>query len=810
MNSVNSVNNIIQKFGLRDKVDSSSGLVQNDPRNVDVITYTNTIIADTRDCVGTQSLADAQAYAIFQGYRPFVSGTVLNVSGYLVSPVIVTLNSVINLKVGDSITIKDVAGNTVVNGTFVINGVTITNSPEGTISINGIVGNGTYTGSGYWYRSADPEYPVLNNNMNIIKTNEMVVRLQTELKDVRNLSLDYINVPRDIIPLNVYIPDFISVSTSFINTIYPETVTDYTTFIPQEEEYLLSRMLGFFTSPLDIWRSYQYGSMSIPDQPTSPPLNLWNPPVGDWPLQPVPYPFQTVPTYRSANFSVVGKTGDFYLVLSGYGVYDLLDWTSNTGSVEYDIAQTIIMRKLLLGLLVPKQSYNGVDYIDLIINCSVTSNNVYPFGFGSFQRFVPGPGYSQNYQPGTNINFPGDPTVASVDSPVPFPNFRGNVCGPYNRPGAPFQRMGTRTVIQDLYLNGDLNNLKGESIILPNVPTENFPQDPYFGLNYISQVEITLGNISTTTNVNVLNAMRLVPNGFGAVTVRANGSGITYTNVYNSNSSTGGAGGIGPSLSGYPSEWVNHGIYNENGSINDPIAIGPSNLVKLTANTASASDVNDINYNISYYDLGANNGQFINNLLKFINFASDEIPDNDLIIQLKESERTIRSQSTNSINGTAMLDCPIRLSIGSTNGTQQYIESSTSLVAGASFYWNHRFNAILGKLHTLHLAFYTYDNYPIQLENLLAQRDSVFIQRNTTRLITGLGITIVDGFIPVNITYLFNPMDPLLKNRVRRYIQFIFKAENYMYVNPGLNITSYSGIEPYTNTNEDYVSNPYS
>lgn len=803
-------NNNMPKIGLRDKWDQSSGLTQVDPNTVQFSVMDYTITVDTRDCVGIQSLEDAQTVATFNGVRDGASGTVVGGTGLGVSPIVLTLNNVLELRNGDTVTINGVGGNTAANGTFIISSVTITVSPIGTISLNSSVGNGAYTSGGTWKRQADAAYPK-NDNFSIIKGNEIIVNLQTPLKDVRTLALYNINIPRDIIPLTVYIQDFITVSTSLTDVTYTGlTETNWTTFIPQEEEYMNERTLGFYSSPLDLWRSYIRGSMSMPDQITPPPLQLWNPPLGAWPNQPVPYPYQTVPTYKTNEFTVSGQTGFFYLVLAGYGVYDLLDWSAQTGNPASDAITTSLMRKLLLFLITPKQSYRNQDYIDLIINCNtVTAGNlVYPFGYGDFQRFIPGPGYNQTYQPGTNLLNPGDPTVASADSPVPFPNFRGNVCGPYSSPGDRFQKNGVLTLIQDLYLNGDLSNLFGDPIVLPTVPTEAFQDDNSFGLNFLSLVEVSLGNIQTTTNLNILNALRIHSNGFGAATIRANGSGSYYTNVYNNSGP--GAGGQGPSNLGTPSAWVDHGIYatTVGGTLTDPIAQGPfgSNVTPPSADasyTGPNGVLPEIKHITSFYDMGPASGLLVSQLLKYIDYAVNDIPDTDIIIRILEAERTIRSQSTNSRNGDAMLDVPIRLNIGSANGTLQYIESIQSLVSVSSSYWEKRFKIPLGRLSQLHLTFFCYDGTPIPLEKMLQQRRSLELLRLTVKILNELDFETN----PFNMSYLFDPLNPQLIGRVKRYFQIIFKLGCYEGTNPGMNSSSYQGIPPFAPENSEVT--PY-
>lgn len=794
----------MNSIGIRDKYDSGAGLSQTNASDIQITTVEHTLIVDTRDCIGMQSLEDAQAAIEFNGVRTDARGFLINATN--TTPIVITLDSVLNLKNGDNIYINGVSGNLNTNGVQTLGSVTITNSPIGTAVLLGSRGSGAYNGGGEWYREPDPGYPFMGPQDSIVRGNQIIVSLNRPLKDIRTLALYHIVIPRDIIPLSVYITDFITVSTTYNNVSYPGlTDTDFTTFIPQEEIYLESRMLGFYSSPLDIWRSFIQGSMSMPDQITPPPHELWNPPLGDWPLQPIPYPFQTVPTYKSNSFTVTNETAFFHIIMAGYGVYDLIDWTANTGNPELDAINTSLMRKLLFFLIVPKQSYRDVDYIDLIINCNtVTPGNLaYPFGYGDFQRFVPGPGIQQNYQPGTNITIVGDPTVAGVDNPVPFPNFRGNVNGPYNYPGARFQKLGVTTLIQDLYLNGDLNNLFGEPIVLKDIPTEAFSEHPSFGLNFLSQIEVNLGNISTAINLNILNAMRIMPNGFGAATIRANGQDNTmYTSVYGINTTLGGAGGQGPSTLGVPSAWVNHGLYSSTGIFGDPIAQGPFALgitPPATDPTYPGTGSIEITHNTSFSDLGTNFGSFIGNILKYVEYAVNDIPDTDLVIKIDEAERTSRVQSTNSTNGIAILDCPIRLNTGTTNGTQQYIESISGLVAGASYYSEKRYMIPRPKLNKLHINFTTYENQPIPLEKMLQQRKSLELQRLTVKILNELNYETN----PFNVNYLFDKYDPKMTKRYKRYFQIIFKINCYEAVAPGLLPSSYQGIAPYMDaTNE--------
>ena len=83
------------------------------------------------------------------------------------------------------------------------------------------------------------------------------------------------------------------------------------------------------------------------------------------------------------------------------------------------------------------------DYVDLILNSStVTPGNLNvdeAYGFGDFQRYVPGPGVGQTYQPGTwnlgGLYTNGGagialPNVVNTDNPIPFPDFKGMIAFP--------------------------------------------------------------------------------------------------------------------------------------------------------------------------------------------------------------------------------------------------------------------------------------------------------------------------------------------------------------------------------------------
>lgn len=805
-NSGNSLyQNTLNQFGLRDKVDQGSGLVQKNPLEQQFSVQENTIYIDTRDCIGTQSLADARAYFIGQGGRAAANGTIVSTTGIGINPIVVTFNSVSQLKNGDKVIFNGVRGNTNVNGVHVISSINV-----GLSTAEITAGpNGNYLGGGTWYRAPDAGYPELTDNDSTIIGNKMTISLNKELKNLRDIALFHVVVPRDIIPLYYWLSDFIIASVDAQNNTYNlpgggTVTTDYTTRIPQEAGFMAARMIGFYSSPLDLWRTYEFGAFSMQNAITPPPLQLWNPPgPGIWPnFQPKPYPFQTVPTYKSGDFTVTGKAGTFYLVLAGYGVYDLVDWTiiSSPPTPATDAINTSIVRKLLLLLLCPIQSYNNVDYIEMILNCNTTSNinAIQAYGFGDFQRYVPGPGQGLTYQPNTNTvytaaNASGPPNVPQPDSPIPFPNFRGNVWGPYGSPGDRFQRLGLLDTVQDLYLNGDLNNLLGSPIITANIPAQVLVQDASFGLNFSSLIPITLGNIEQATNPNIVNAMRIVANGFGAAVVRAEGAnnplpvGPFFTSQYEN------AGGIGPSNLGVPSAWVNVGVYGGAASFSDPVAQGPSSGINLSPATADASSIGtgaQPSHIASFYDLGPNNGAFQNNIQNYIGYAVNDIPDNDLIIRIEEALRDEKAQSTRSFNGDCLLDVPIRLNLGSSSGTVQYVEALQALLAQSTGYWEKRYLNPKKSLSKLHLNFFTYDGKPIPLERMLQPRAvsaflQIFVRINEF-------IDIDFAVNPFSFNFLFDPSNPQLIGRMKRYLSIIFKIGTYEGTPPGNEPTAYT------------------
>ena len=92
-------------------------------------------------------------------------------------------------------------------------------------------------------------------------------------------------------------------------------------------------------------------------------------------------------------------------------------------------------------------------------------------------------------------------------------------------------------------------------------------------MDFTAFIPVTFGNIDEATNPNIRNAMRLVPNGFGAVDIRGLGNGATFTSQYSA------AGGIGPDQLGTPvngysavgtgTAWITTGVNGDPPSFTD-------------------------------------------------------------------------------------------------------------------------------------------------------------------------------------------------------------------------------------------------
>jgi hypothetical protein len=574
------------------------------------------------------------------------------------------------------------------------------------------------------------------------------------------------------------------------------------------------------------------------------------------------------------------------------------------------------------------------DTVSLIINAEVTSSNdpLEYYGYGDFQRFLPGPGIGSHYQPGTSDG--ADPTVTRTDSPVPFPDYRGNVWGPYNSPGDRFQKLGVRDCLQDLYLNGDTRNIFGTSIIKPWVNVECIPTDNSFGINLSALIPLTFENHNQVTNPNILNAMRMVSNGYGALDVTALGGSSTFTRIFQN------AGGQAPDEKGIPIDgysatggggaWVDSGVIDPDGIDNDEIAAGPSfspdgvttnskqtidattsgatpslgvvnlataavlpntpvyaspaetisnttGIVQLVIDTIDVSvgdrilvkdqttntqngiydvtadgtvgnwvltrssdfnqaamplssgssvyvetrlgasnsgttwtlqnTINDvdpltdavvfiqgtapINRRVAWYDLGVNNGAFLQQIDHYKNWAITELPDTNLIVTIFQAERDQRVQFMNQEHTSCILSCPIRLNLGTTSGTQQYVESIQTLLASASEYWEKRYLAPLQSLYKLNIKFTTFEGSEIPLEKMLQPRRAITILNVLNEVFQNQ--TTVDNILDVRRnarSSLSDSVDPRLVGRDKRNLSMIFKVQTYEYESPGL----YTGI----------------
>lgn len=398
---------------------------------------------------------------------------------------------------------------------------------------------------------------------NVIRGNRMHVHFPSQLKIVKSLDIVNAIIPRDIIPLYTYFPGFIqscipivlrdegnqylnpsveNASSTWVSPV-PETIEDF--FDRRFNGIVSNKLGGVYETPLRYWRSYT-GVNAMPNPQTPPPYQLWNPPQdynsdNPWPFQPVPVKGQRIPTYRAKNG----------VVFSGYGLYDLDDFPE-TQEVQVGNGNTIQIpiRKLILKLIVPRGQYvNGISAESIIDNSKsndfnnvgIVNNPLTQTGYGDYQRFIPGPGLGMNYQPNQvreSKSAPIDLSCSTYDPntgyigpmPVPFPNYRGNVWGPYGRPGDRFQNVGLQQTIDELYLNGDLDNLEGNPIIFP----EFDPSREAYTLEYFVatlkriNTPVRFNNFDTASNPNIRNSMRVqFDGGYGAIDVSISEQTVT-------------------------------------------------------------------------------------------------------------------------------------------------------------------------------------------------------------------------------------------------------------------------------------------
>ncbi len=498
------------KYGLIDKQGQGVGLseVNLDESTPQVTLRDHLLYFDTRDCIGQLSLREAQLAFAFQAAT-------------------------------DGLIPPDKFKETLDN-----NGIV---RPLKLVEIVNELNNTT--------ESSITGFPTRNSKNSYIEGNKITFKFQDWLKLVKNLDVINVIVPRDIIPMYVYFPGFIQNCIPYVSKgtgadyLNPRSGSSFSTWqspIPATIEDFIDKDIsgpasnklgGVYHTPLRYWRTYT-GPTCLGNPHTPPPYQLWNPPQDfnsniPWPFQPIPVPGQRIPTY-------VSKNG---VVFSGYGLYDLDDFPEFQNVQNADGTTTQIpLRKLILKLIVPVGQYidgeSGYNLIDnSIVNdfndTGVVSNPLTETGYGDYQRFLPGPGVGMKYQPNQWRNLKSVPIELSKSTydtdtgylgpmPVPFPNFRGNVWGPYGRPGDRFQNASVQQTVDELYLNGDLENLEGNSILWDDW---DVTKEPYRFEYYVLQLRrintiVRFSTFETSTNPNIRNAMRVrFDGGFGAVSV---------------------------------------------------------------------------------------------------------------------------------------------------------------------------------------------------------------------------------------------------------------------------------------------------
>jgi hypothetical protein len=428
-------------------------------------------------------------------------------------------------------------------------------------------------------------FPEINSLKPIIKDNCIELNLKKHMKRITSLEITNIVIPRDIISLTVYLPNFIEESIekneNNNNLVKDNKNILYSTEsspIPPTLQDYKNNIEGFYGSSVRFWRTYT-GNLSMQNPETPPPYNLWSPTQGSWPFQPQPKKNQRCPTYYSKNG----------VIFSGYGLYDLEDFPYlQEITLQSGIKVQIPIRKLILKMIAPVgQFINGVSAENIIDNSNDTDDLSDPLtqtGYGDYQRFIPGPGLGMNYQPNqtrTNKPSPIDITISTYNSgsgvlgsmPIPFPIFIGNYWGPYENPGDRFQNNGLRDTIDELYLNGDLKNMEGNPVIHKNYdPTlEVYTYSMYYDTTINKNV--TFKNFEFSSNPNIKNAIRL------------NYEGSTFTD-------------LGPEKGELIHELENYRSIFVSSAPNTDLVIRIRNATRNVYTQSTNNSINESNFNI--------------------------------------------------------------------------------------------------------------------------------------------------------------------------------------------------------------------
>ena len=96
--------------------------------------------------------------------------------------------------------------------------------------------------------------------------------------------------------------------------------------------------------------------------------------------------------------------------------------------------------------------------------------------------------------------------------------------------------------------------------------------------------------------------------------------------------------------------------------------------------------------------------------------------------------------------------------------------------------WENRYFNAKAELSTLHIKFYSYNGTPIPLEKMLQLRSSSELLELFVRVIDGFNLNIENTTF---YNFLFDPLNPELYGRVKRYMQIIFKLHSYEGTPPG-------------------------
>ena len=219
---------------------------------------------------------------------------------------------------------------------------------------------------------------------------------------------------------------------------------------------------------------------------------------------------------------------------------------------------------------------------------------------------------------------------------------------------------------------------------------------------------------------------------------------------------------------------------------------------------------NFINRRVAFFDSGPGNGFLITSLINYRTQYISSTPDTDIVIKINQAERNIYTQSLNPTVQNSNFHVPVRLNIGTSSGTLEYIEAVQGTLTSSSIYWKKNFYPPRAEMGQLEMEFFTYDGTPIPIERTLGFNNQI---NNKATLLSSsiINSNIINGeFIdyqpnlPPTLTTFTNtpslafvtgasnskslqdPFNSKLSLYTQRNLSIYFRAQCYQSDNPGI------------------------